>query len=179
MNQKPMGALHLIDDAANLVGFPDRQQLFLPPRGNERQHHHVGVGIQEDILDEPFRAPEAGPPEPVLAHEMALYVEHELAAPEPLERDARVDRRHLFQLEKSAGSAGSRVCRVEGQQRTCGTAGGNHECSAADSTPLGIFARKFLCQSVRPPIRGVEGDRHELAVGRRIQFDGEARSLGI
>ena len=51
------------------------------------------------------RAPEAGLSEPVLAHEMALYVKHELTAAESTERHARIYRSHLFQFEEAAGPA--------------------------------------------------------------------------
>ena len=49
--------------------------------------------------------PEAGLSEPVLAHEMALYVKHELTASEAIECDARIYCSHLFQLEEAASPA--------------------------------------------------------------------------
>jgi hypothetical protein len=36
---------------------------------------------------------------------MALYVKHELMAAEPIKRDARFYRSHLFQLEEAARPA--------------------------------------------------------------------------
>src|SRR3546814_3017093 len=58
MDEQPLGSRHLVDDAADLVGLLNGQELFLPARGNEGKHHHVGVGIEEDILDELLGAAE-------------------------------------------------------------------------------------------------------------------------
>src|SRR3546814_17991991 len=58
MDEQPLGSRHLVDDAADLVGLLNGQELFLPARGNEGKHHHVGVGIEEDILDELLRSEE-------------------------------------------------------------------------------------------------------------------------
>jgi len=44
-----------------------------PRRGHEGQHHHVGVAIEEDVLDET-----SGPSDLRRIHEMALHVEDEL-----------------------------------------------------------------------------------------------------
>src|SRR3546814_7607877 len=82
-------------------------------RGNEGKHHHVGVGIEEDILDELLGAAEAGLSKTVLADEVSLHVEYELPAAEAIERRVRIDRRDLVQLTEAAGPPGSGVRRSE------------------------------------------------------------------
>src|SRR3546814_884706 len=117
MDEQPLGSRHLVDDAADLVGLLNGQELFLPARGNEGKHHHVGVGIEEDILDELLGAAEAGLSKTVLADEVSLHVEYELPAAEAIERRVRIDRRDLVQLKEAAGPPGSGVRSVEGEQR--------------------------------------------------------------
>ena len=41
-----------LDDVARRLGLLDGERLALARRRHERQHHHVGVGIQEHVLDE-------------------------------------------------------------------------------------------------------------------------------
>ncbi len=56
-------------------------------------------------FDELLGAPKPGLSEPMLAHEMALYVKHELTTVEPIVRDARIDCSHLVQFEEAASPA--------------------------------------------------------------------------
>jgi hypothetical protein len=179
VDQQSMRALHRIDDAPDLIGLLDRQQLFLAMGGDERQHHHVSVGIEKDVLDELLRTAEPGFAEPMLADEVTLHVEDKLTAPEAIEGDRRIDRGHLFQLEESAGSARSGVDRIEGQQRACGATSGNHKGPAVDSTPPRILTRPRLSQPVRTTIGGVKRDRNKFAVGGGIQLDWEAFPFGV
>ena len=179
VDQQPMRALHRVDDASNLIGFLDGQEFLFPTRGNERQHHHVGVEVQKDVLDELLRTPELGFAEPMLADEVSLHVEDELAAAKAIEGDCGIDRHQLFQLEETAGSARSGVGCVEGQQRARGTARGDHEGPAVNSTLSGILTRPRLRQLVRTPFCGIQRDWHELAVGGGVQLDGQALSLGV
>src|SRR3546814_7963306 len=42
MDEQPLGSRHLVDDAADLVGLLNGQELFLPARGNEgRSEEHT------------------------------------------------------------------------------------------------------------------------------------------
>ena len=140
-----------------------------------RSGPHVGVEVQKDI---PSRTPELGFAEPMLADEVSLHVEDELAAAEAIEGHCGIDRRYLFQLEETAGSARGGIGCVEGQQRARGTARGDHEGPVVNSTLPGILTRPRLRQLVRTPVGGIQRDWHELAVGGGVQLDGQALSLG-
>ena len=52
VEQQPVRALQPIDDPAHRVGRLDRQRLGVARRGHEGQHHHVGVAVEEHVLDE-------------------------------------------------------------------------------------------------------------------------------
>src|SRR3546814_19009090 len=95
MDEQPLGSRHLVDDAADLVGLLNGQELFLPARGNEGKNHHVGVGIEADILDELLGAAEAGLSQTGLADELSLHVTYKPPAPEASESNARSDRPNI------------------------------------------------------------------------------------
>src|SRR5436190_3243550 len=145
VDHQPVRSLHLVDDAAHRVGGLTRHRLVIGARGDERQDHHVGVGVHEHVLDELFRrqavqvAALAGlrrertgglrrplersrrrrlDPGAGRIDEMALHVEDELAlsAGAPL-RKLRVERGFRLDLEEAAGFARSRVRCVEREQR--------------------------------------------------------------
>src|SRR5207244_5816023 len=105
VNQQPARALELLDDPRAGCRFPDRQRLAGEGARNERQHHAVGFGIEEYVLDElrgaqvlELRFPGARcareaeealaplrlvlQPLPARIHEVPLHVEDEAAAPE-------------------------------------------------------------------------------------------------
>ena len=115
MDQEPLRAVQRVDDAAHLVGFLDGQQLGLSPRGDEGEHHHVGVGIEEDVLDELLSIAErmiaTGGPD-----EVSLHIEHELPTREPFLGELGIDSGALFQLVAAAGSARGGIGGVESQK---------------------------------------------------------------
>ena len=111
-----MASFHGLDDAAGLVCLLDRQELSLTVRRNEGQHHHVGVGIQEDVLDERVRSTKPNLSEPVLAHEMSLHIEYELSAFEAFSRRIDVEGCDLREVEETAGPSCVGIRAVEGEQ---------------------------------------------------------------
>jgi hypothetical protein len=166
VQQQPFGACHLVDDAPHRVrgldGPPARRR-----RGrHKRQHHHVRVGIQEDVLDELVRAQalqiaqrivvarravrlrhagerpgEVGNLLQPLAgrvHIVALHVEDELVAAQPGVGKLPVERRVRGQFEEAGGFAGGRVHLVHGQQRGGCAAAGLQEVPPVALQPAGV-----------------------------------------
>ena len=52
VQQQTMGAFHAIDDAPGRIRDLDRERLGIALRWDERQHHHVGVAVEKNVLDE-------------------------------------------------------------------------------------------------------------------------------
>ena len=55
VEQQPVRAVQLLDDARGRRRLLDRQRLALARRRHERQHHQVGVRVEEHVLDELVR----------------------------------------------------------------------------------------------------------------------------
>ena len=122
VQQQPVRAVQPLDDARGGRRLLDRQRLALARRRHERQHHQVGVRVQEDVLHElvgadavqvvelarpavrraarvarhagerPRARRQALQPGAGRVHEMALHVEDELVAVERRARELQVER---------------------------------------------------------------------------------------
>ncbi len=47
-----MCAFEFVDNSSRGIGLFDGQRFRITTRGHERQHHHVSVGIEENVFDE-------------------------------------------------------------------------------------------------------------------------------
>jgi hypothetical protein len=139
VEEEPAGALELLDDEAHGVGGLDADGLGVARGGNERQNHHVRVGIQKNIFDELIGAEAAQIRAPALAaeragrlwrpfegvggcwahpgagrvDEMALDVEDELVlASDRCLSERRLERGLLRDAEEAAAPAGRRALLV-------------------------------------------------------------------
>ena len=122
------GALQPLDGAPHGVRRLDGDGLRVARGGDEGEHHDVGVGVEEHVLDEDVR-----PLRVALGrvNEVALHVEDEFALVEHRARGNRFEGRFPGQVEVAAGPAGRRVGGVEGEERRGGAAGGYEETAAA------------------------------------------------
>ncbi len=144
-----------VDDAAHRVGRLDRQRLGIAARGHERQHHHVGIAVEEHVLDEllgteavemtarPGLGSQAAArfgrplesiggrclhPRAGRIDEVALHVEDELTlAADSRLRELRLERGFGLELEEAAAFARRRVSGIEGEQRARRAAGRNQK----------------------------------------------------
>lgn len=175
-----MISLEAVDDAAHRVRRFDLERRGVAARGNEGQHHHVGVAVEKHVLDEFIRA-QAGEmaartgvvvqrtaalgretegtgrrgPQPGLGriHVMALHIEDEFAALE--------SRRGLFgfqrgcsrQIEKAAVATRRRMRRIEGEEGAGGSTGGQQEIATAEPEAPSVAGRRLLRDPVRVPVR--------------------------
>ncbi len=199
-------ALHALDDAPHVVRRLDLERGGVAARGHERQHHHVGVAVEEHVLHE-FLGREAGevaarrlavgeraaglgrPVEggfrgdlqPGLGRidVMALHVEDELAGLELRRRGRGLGGSDRGQVEEAAGPAGRRVGRVEGEQRARRAAARDQEIAPSERQPLRVHVGRFLRQVVGVPVRPRERNRHELAVAGRVELDRQAPAFRV
>ena len=100
VQQQPVRALQLVDDAPHRVGRLDRHRLGLARRGHEGQHHQVGVAVHEHVLDEHLRAlrvPLRG------VDEVSLHVEDQLVLRRPglRSRELLIQRSVLVGMSKN------------------------------------------------------------------------------
>ena len=195
MDEQPLA--HLVDDLAHGVRCLDGERLGIGGGGHERQHHHVGVGVAEHVLDELVRAQAlerrlaAGAlrreaervrrgllhPSAARVDEVALHVEDELA----LRADRRLRQRFIqCRLGRQVEiPAGARVRLVEGEERAGGAGGGDQEPASAQSQALGIRIRRLVREPVRPVVARRQRHRREFAIGRGVELDRQAAALGI
>ena len=59
VDHQAVRALQAVDDAPHGVRRFDRERLGVAARRHEREHHHVGVAVEEDVFHE-FFGSEAG-----------------------------------------------------------------------------------------------------------------------
>src|SRR5437660_10009200 len=131
VQEQPVRALELLDDAAHGVGGLDGDGLGVAAGRDEGEHHDVGVRVHEDVLDEYLGALRISLRR---VDKVALHVENELVLrrPDLRARELRVERRVFGNLEGAAQAAGRGVRGVEGQERARRAAGGNEEAAAGE-----------------------------------------------
>lgn len=145
MQEQPVRGVELLDAAGGGGGFLDGERLALAGGRHEAQHHEVGVGIEENVLDEGVRAEALevvqrsgqgrggaavggkaaeGPralgqglePGPGRVHEVALHIEDELVAGHAGRGGVRVQAGLGGELVEAAAAAGGGVGLVHRQQ---------------------------------------------------------------
>jgi len=178
MQQQPVRSLELVDQPADFVGGLDRDRFGVPSGGHEGQHHHVGVAVHEDVLEEDLRALRIAFRR---VDEVALDVEDELL---PGGADLRARELHIQhgvagQLEEAAGPSGRGVGRVEGQQRAGCATGRGQECSLRASQPLRVGCRGLVCEALGFDVCRPQRHRGELAIRGAVELDGKALALRV
>ena len=174
-----MASLHRVNDAAGFIRFLDGQEFALPVRRNEGQHHHVGIGIQEDVLDECFRPTKSDSSQAILTDKMPLHIEDELTTFKALGGLVGVKGGHLGQAEKPACAPCCSVGPVEREQRGCRTGRSDHERAPRETKAPSVLTGPLMGQAVGAAADGVQRYRHELAIGRGIDFDRQSCAIGV
>jgi len=54
MQQQPVRSFHAVDDPAHGIGRLDRQRFGIAPRRHKREHHHIGIAVEEHVFDKFF-----------------------------------------------------------------------------------------------------------------------------
>ncbi len=194
VDQEAHCSLEFLHDARAGTRLLDRQRLAGERARHERQHHAVGVGIEEHVLYELLGAkvldpgdPGAGgtrEPEEVLTgpfriHEVSLDVEDETAAPELCARELGVLRRALRQHERAAQAARRCIGGVHREQSGRRARRRHEEFAPRDAEAPCVACRFAHCRLVGVNVHGVERNRLELAVGRGVELDRKAQSVGV
>ncbi len=202
-----MRAFHAVDDPAHCIRRLNRERLSIPARGNEREHHHIGIAIEEHVFDE-FLGSEAvkiaprawlggksaarlgRPFESVVwrrlhpragwVNEVPLHVKDKLAlATDPCLGELRFERRFGLDLEETAALPCCGIGGIYRQQRARRAARRNQEITPADAQTLCILARRRVRQLIAGVVGRRKRHRRELSVRSRVYFYRQPPALGI
>ena len=202
-----MRALQAVDDAAHGVRRFDRERLGVAPRGDEGEHHHVGVAVEEDVFHE-LLGTEAGEvtARPGLVGETARRFGRPLESIgrrglEP--RAARVDEVALHVEDEFAFAAGRACASCKSSDASAGRSkmppvrpaaalavlkassvlaaphAETRNSAARQAQALRVAACRFVREAVCFAVRRRERHRQELAVGCSIELDGKAGAFRI
>lgn len=112
-------------------------------------------------------------------HEVTLHIDDGFLLAELRGRELRIERRFLRDGEEPAATSGGRMRRIECEQCRSRAAGGDQEFAARPrelaSEPAGPFAR----ERIRALARGIERNRREFPVRRRVELDRQSLTFGI
>ncbi len=206
MEQQAVRAFHALDDLAGRGRLLDRERLLVARRRHEREHHQVGVGVHEDVLDELLRSETAQvavlagcileralglrkalepgrngrrilEPGAFRVHVVALHVEDEFLLAELRRRELLIERGVSRHLEEAAGAAGRRVRRIEREERRGSPAGRDEKGAARLAHVFRELGRPLIGQRIGVACGRLERNGREFAIGRRIDLDGQAATL--
>jgi hypothetical protein len=193
--------------AAGGGGFLDRQRLVRAGGRDEAQHGEIGVGVEEDVLDELVRAHAAQVREAGLLrrraafgideaermrafrqapgpgagriHEVALYVEDEFVARQRVFRGGGFEcRLGRHRVGRAALAAGEEGGVHRQQGRRCATQR-HQEIASRCANATRVDRGGLECQGACVVVHRFQRHGDELAVAGAVELDRQAQAVGV